>query len=70
MIAIVRADPQGVVLRTSQLAHVPEEKFHNTVAQLIGFPRGQLVQPQLNNLLSDDMWMVRLSFHATRFAPR
>ena len=69
MIAIVRADPQGVVLRSSQPARIPEVKFHNTAAQLIGFPGGQLVKPQLINLLSDDMWMVRLSLHATRFCP-
>ena len=40
MVAIVRVGPQGVVLRSSQLARIPEEKFHNTAARPIGFPGG------------------------------
>ena len=56
MISIARVGSQGVVLRRGQLARVLVERSNNTAMRLIGFPGGQLVQPQSNNLLFGDMW--------------
>ena len=49
MIAIVRIGFQEVVLQSGQIARVLVERFDNTVVRLIGFPRGQLVQPRSGN---------------------
>ena len=70
MIAIVRVSSQGVVLRSDHLACVLVERSDNTVVRLIGFPRGQLVQPRSGNLLFGDMWKALLSLHAAKLGPK
>ena len=70
MIAIARVGSQGVVLWSGQLARVLVQRFDNTVVRLIGFLGGQLVQPQLDNLLFGDIWKALLSLHAAKLGPK
>ena len=70
MIAIARVGSQEVVLRSGQLARVLVERSDNTAVRLIGFPRGQLVQPRSDNLLFSDMWKALLSLHAVKLGPK
>ena len=70
MIAITMVGSQGVVLRDSWLACVPVERFDNTAVRLIGFPGGQLVRPQSDNLLFGDMWKALLSLHSVKLGPK
>ena len=70
VIAIARVGSQGVVLRSGQLARILVERFDNTFVRLIGFLRGQLVQPRSDNLLFGDMWKALLSLHAAKLGPK
>ena len=69
VIAIAGVGPQGVVHRCSRFVRVPAVRVDSTAAWLIGFPGGQLVQSQLDNLLFGDTWMVLLSWHAAMLDP-
>ena len=70
VIAIMGAGLQGVVYRRSRFVRVPAVRVDSTAAQLIGFPRDQLVQTRSSSLLFGGMWMVLLSWHAARLCPR
>ena len=70
VITIMGAGLQGVVHRSSRFALVPAARVDNIAAQLIGFLGDQLVQIRSGSLLFGGMWMVRLSWHATRLGPR
>ena len=70
MIAIAGVGPQGVVHRSSWFVRAPVVRVDSTAARLIGFPRDQLVQTRSGSLSFGGMWMVLLSWHATRLDPK
>ena len=69
VISIAGAGPQGVV-RRGRFTRAPLVRVDSTVARLIGFPRDQPVQIRSSSLSFGVMWMVLLSWHAARLAPR
>ena len=70
VISIAGAGLQGVVHRSSRFACVPVVRVDSTVARPIGFLGDQLVQIRSGSLLFGGMWMVLLSWHASRLGPR
>ena len=70
VIAIAKVGSQGVVPQRGLLGRVLVERSDNTAVRLIGFPRGQLVQTRLDNLLFGDMWKAQLSLHAAKLSPK
>ena len=70
VIAIAGVDPQGVVRRSTRFARAPVVRVDSTAAQLIGFPRDQLVQTRSGRLLFGGMWMVLLSWRVARLDPK
>ena len=69
VIAIARADPQGMVHRSSRFARTPIVRVDSTTARLIGFLGDPLVQTWLDSLLFGGKWMVLLSWHVARLGP-
>ena len=70
VIAIVRAGPQGVAPRKGRFTRAPVVRVDSTIARLIGFPGDQPVQIRSSSLSFCGMWMVLLSWHATRLGLR
>ena len=70
LIAIAGVGPQGVVHHSSWFVRVPTVRVDSIVTRLIGFPEDQLVQTESGSLSFGGMWMVLLSWHATRLNPR
>ena len=58
VIAITGVGPQGVVHWSSWFVRVPVVRVDSTVAWLIGFRGGQLVQTRSGSLSLGGMWMV------------
>ena len=70
VIVIAGVGSQWVAQWSVRFVRAPTVKVDSTTARLIGFPGDQLVRTQSGSLLSGGMWMVLLSWHAARFAPR
>ena len=60
---------QGVVPRRGRFARAPLVRADSIAARLISFP-DQPVQIRSSSLSFGSMWMVLLSWHATRLGPR